>query len=497
MGSHSVVDRYEDTVFISYTHIDNEPFGPEHLHWISIFHEQLSNRLGQLFGGPVTVWRDKKLTGSDILEEALVERLSNVAVLVSVISPRYLHSDWCQLELDTFLRSARAGQGVQVGTKSRVFKVVKTPVPQQELPGPLVSLLGYEFYEMVPGESRVREFLLNPPTEQWKFYARIDDLAYDIAELLGDLAVTDGEAAPSPKGKTLYLAEATSDMTQYRDNVKREFERQGHRVLPQRALPLEPGELTTAATADLSQAQLSIHLLGTRYGARPESEERSIPHLQVDLARELATGDRLVQLIWIPEELDPIEEKQRSLVEVLQEANVGAEVEVVRASFESFKDHVRDRISASVATRSAPATVDEGKRVYLVHDRDDREPARAVKKQLEAVGHSVIVPLAKGTESEAREAHEASMVWSDAVLIYYGNATEHWLRMKLFDLLKAPGWGRTEPFQAKAVWMAAPSTPHKATYSTNEALVIDATGGLEPSTLARFLAQLDNEALTS
>ncbi len=82
------------------------------------------------------------------------------------------------------------------------------------------------------------------------------------------------------------------------------------------------------------------------------------------------------------------------------------------------------------------------------------------------------------------------MVFSDAVIIYYGNATEHWVRMKLFDLIKAPGWGRTEPYVAKAVWLAEPSTPEKAGYRTNEAMVIDAKAGLDPATLEPFLTQL-------
>ena len=112
-------------------------------------------------------------------------------MLVSVCSPRYLHSEWCRRELDEFVHAAQAGPGMQVGTKSRVFKVLKTPVPVDEQPEPLRSLLGYEFYEESPADHRVREYLLNPaPEERWKFYARVDDLAQDIAGLLDDLATT-------------------------------------------------------------------------------------------------------------------------------------------------------------------------------------------------------------------------------------------------------------------------------------------------------------------
>ena len=94
----------------------------------------------------------------------------------------------------------RPASGTQVGTKSRVFKVLKTPVQLDEQPEPLRSLLGYEFYEESPTDHRVREYLLNPaPEERWKFYARVDDLAHDIARLLEELA-HDGRLHRTPAG---------------------------------------------------------------------------------------------------------------------------------------------------------------------------------------------------------------------------------------------------------------------------------------------------------
>ncbi len=481
-------------VFISYTHIDNQPFGPEQQRWITYLHEQLTSRLQQVSGEQVTIWRDDKLQGNDVFAETLVERLSKVAVLVSVCSPRYLKSEWCQRELDGFLEAAEAAGGVQVGTKSRVFKVLKTPVPLDELPEPLDALLGYEFYEEPPGESRIREFLLDPdPEQRWKFYARVDDLAQDIAALMDDLAEDAPADAPQvpAKERTVYLAEASSDLAAYRDNLKRELERRGHLVLPRRALPLAVEGLSAAISDDLSRAELSIHLLGARYGIRPEGEERSIPHLQIDLARGVASRGGLLQLIWIPEELDAPEEAQAALIEGLQKADVGDEAEVVRASLERFKAYALERIAPPPEPAPvAAAAPGQAGRVYLVCDADDRAPAAAVQDQLEERGHVVMLPLGEGTESEAREVHETSMVLCDAVLIYWGNATEHWARMKLLDLLKAPGWGRSQPFQATAVLLAPPSSAPKATYDTNEALVLDATGGLGPSALEPFLAQL-------
>jgi hypothetical protein len=86
------------------------------------------------------------------------------------------------------------------------------------------------------------------------------------------------------------------------------------------------------------------------------------------------------------------------------------------------------------------------------------------------------------------------MVLSDAVIIFYGTTSEHWVRMRLFDLVKASEWGRRGPFRAKAVWVGDPVTPPKARYATDEALVLDGTAGLVAPALAPFLAQLASAA---
>ena len=204
----------------------------------------------------------------------------------------------------------------------------------------------------------------------------------------------------------------------------------------------------------------------------------------------MAARGGLTQLIWIPEALEAVDEAQAALVAGLQAANVGHGVEVVRAPLEAFKAYVLDQLQPPPPPLPVPVAPQDARRVYLVHDRGDREAVGPLHAELDRLGYVVMLPLGEGSEAEAREVHETSMVLCDAVIIYYGTATEHWVRMKLFDLVKAPGWGRRVPFRATAVWVAEPATPHKAAYATDEALVLDATGGFAPAVLAPFLAQL-------
>jgi hypothetical protein len=497
--------RPRDAVFISYTHVDNKPFGPEKQRWISLLDEHLSVRLEQLAPEHhVSVWRDDKLQGNDEFAEALEERLGEVAVLISVCSPKYLLSEWCQRELNEFVRAAQARGGLAVGTKSRVFKVMKTPVPLEELPAPLAPLLGYEFYEVLPEGDRFREFLLNPNEEaRWKFYARADDLAQDIADLLEDLADEEAnseesdEAAQTEPGPSspVYLAATTSDVSESRDDLRRELQRRGYRVLPDRDLPLVADDLSAAVTHWLTQSNFSIHLLGARYGARPEGEDRSIPELQLELARGFADRQALTQLIWIEDGLEVIEDEQIQLIDKVEESSVGKGVEVVKSPLDRFKAHLLATMSRDKLAE--PETSAESRTVYLVYDQADSEAAETLQGTVEAGGYQVVTPLTEGSESEVREVHETSMVLSDAVLIYYGKCTEHWVKLRLLDLMKVRGWGRTEPYLAQALWVGAPDTPHKAKLHTTQALVLNGLADPGLTALEPFLSRLEGRDTSS
>src|ERR1051326_3053967 len=92
----------KDDIFISYAHIDNQPLAEGLRGWVEILHERLKIRLGQLLGEGASIWRGRKLQGNDVFADTRVEKITNVAILVSVLSPRYVRSEWCLKELEEF-----------------------------------------------------------------------------------------------------------------------------------------------------------------------------------------------------------------------------------------------------------------------------------------------------------------------------------------------------------------------------------------------------------
>ena len=69
-----------------------------------------------------------------------------------------MESDWCKRELNYFYKAADQNGGVAIGNKSRIFKIVKTPVDKdtiEHLPGDIQKIfdeiLDYKFYRLEPG----------------------------------------------------------------------------------------------------------------------------------------------------------------------------------------------------------------------------------------------------------------------------------------------------------------------------------------------------------
>lgn len=501
---------FEGDAFISYAHLDNVELVEGRKGWITNLHRALEVRLGQLLGKPPQIWRDPKLKGNDVFAETLVGRLGAVAALVAVVSPRYLKSEWTQRELKEFWTAAEAQGGIRAGDKARIFKILKTPVPFDRTPPELRMLLGYEFFKTDPDTGKVRELdEVFGPEAQRDFWLKLDDLAHDICALLERL-----EAGQQPQGEpaapaaaptappqpavsrgTVFLAETTSDLREQREALRRDLQRHGYVVLPDRTLPLVCDETQAAIREDLARSGLSIHLIGRNYGVVPEGGSTSLVELQHELATERAQGARLRRLVWIPAGLQVNDERQRQVIERLRlDTRMQEGADLLEAFFEDLRTVVQDwlkRDVAPTAARDGPAVTGDGPPLlYLMADQRDAELISPWAEGLFDAGIEVMRPMFDGDESEIREYHEESLTTCDGVLIFSGAGNEFWLRRKLRELQKAAGYGRTKPRPVVGICLVPPRTAEKERFRTHEAMVMPQWDGFAPGLLEPFVAQL-------
>lgn len=489
---------FEYDVFISFTHLDNRPLSKGEEGWISKFYYSFDIRLGQLLGRKPKIWRDNKLQGNDEFSKEIIARLSKAKVLLTVISPRYLESQWCIKELHRFLETAENNIGARVGNKSRVFKVIKTYVPYDRHPDELRGLTGYEFCEL-DENGRPQEFYPDKGSAyETKYWQGLNEVASDISKLIDEIdhpVESKAENRVKLPGKTVYLADTTSDLSDERENIRRDLILQGYTILPDRPLPylLKDGSFIDCVHEYLKRCKLSIHLIGKQYGLVPEGEGRSIIEIQGDLAAKLCKNDQLTRLIWMAADLDKktADDRQKEYIAGLQnDASQAPGTDLLKTTLEGFKTIIQDtleKINKPPQKKKSPAVP---MRVYLVYDQQDLASVKLLDDWLYNQGFEVMLPLFQGSETERFELHKECLCLCDAMLIYYDNANEFWMHSKLNDLRKAPGYGRIQPIKQCAVFVGGEKTEHKERFRTREADVIKNYGPFSCDVLSPFISQL-------
>ena len=500
---------FSKDILISYAHIDDESLMEGQKGWIEEFHRSLDIRLSQLLGEKPKIWRDLKLQGNDFFGDEIVDQFPYVALMVSILSPRYIKSEWCLKEVNEFTKACEKNIGTRVHNKSRIFKIVKTPVDFNEHPEAIRDVLGYEFYAIDEQSGRPREFgKLFGQESELAYWAKLDDVAHDISDLLHEIREAQSGESSSNGSESdkikVYLAEVSSDMSEYRDNIKRELQDHNCTIYPVQPMPLQKDDYVRVAADMMKECELSVHLVGNNYGIVPEGTNKSIVVLQNDLSVDQSVRSNLKRLIWFPPMLATEDKRQK---EFLDDLNSGGgennTTELLETSIEDFKftihnhlERIREARHSNEKTEEVtveePIANDPGgpAMVYLICDQRDLDHITELEDHLFDQGFDVVVPVFEGEESQIRLDHQDNLIACDAVLIYYGEGNELWMRSKHRELMKIAGYGRTKPLECKGVYLAPPQNERKARFRAHDAIIIDGMDGLKEENLAPYIAKL-------
>lgn len=494
--------RYKDDIFISYAHIDNLPLTPEQKGWITRFHMSLEAILSMRTGGKVRIWRDNKLQGNDVFADEIVERFERTAVLVSVLTPRYLNSVWCNREVAEFCKSAERNGGIVIENKARVFKVLKAPVDTQEsLPTVVKDVLGYEFFAFEDGAPLELDSAYGETYAQ-DYNRKIGKLAWDISQLLKRLETDngdnghDGQATAKP---AVYLAECSYDRKQAREILEGELRRHGYTVLPDQQLPRDEADYVAAVECLLERCKLSIHLVGGSYGAVPDGpSQKSAAALQNELAAKRSKSDALKRVIWAPEGTRSQHAQQQAFIDALHqdaEAQVGADL--ITGDLENLKASIHATLKKlerpePQLTEEQASAAKSARLIYLICNEKDRKATVPLRKFCRAQGFEVAIPVFEGDAAAVREDHQQLLTNADAVILFYGAGDEAWKRTIDNDLKKMPGYRGTKPLLASYTYVADPSTTDKEDLiDMDEPNLINGLGDFSDARIAPFVEAMN------
>jgi hypothetical protein len=501
-----VPELSQSDVFINCTLVDDQPLLPGKPGWVSQFKSNLELRMQQLTGEPVRISSYPVPGNPTSIDEKLFEELSGIKAMVSVVSPPFVKSELCRREVEWFWQAAEQAGTLWVGDKSRIFKVLKTPVPPSDMPpglGALLSqLLDFHFCEEDPETGRWREYdeSFGPEIRQ-RYFEKVYDLAHEICQVL-QRHRPEAPAQPVQRAgcKTIYLAATTSDLRVEHERLQRELLERGHRVLPDAPLPMVAGELEQRVQALLNESHLSIHLIGDRYGMVPEDGTESLVESQNRLAAQTTATRGLPRLIWMPRALAPRDERQGAFVRRIRgDVELQRGAEVVEGGLNELKSLVVNQLSPPVPKDSARALTRKQSsvpQVYLICDQVDEGAIEPLEDFLFEQGLEVRTPDFEAEENIAADAHVENLKDCDGVLIYYGNVRKSWVETVLRDLLKAPGYGRKGPFLSAAVYLAPPSDRKKERYRTHAADVLRQEGEFQPGILEPFVVALNTAGVS-
>ena len=110
-----------------------------------------------------------------------------------------------------------------------------------------------------------------------------------------------------------------------------------------------------------------------------------------------------------------------------------------------------------------------------------------IKDELTKSGFNVLTPAFEGELLEVRKKHIDNLRSFDGAIVYKGKVNDQWVRMKLLDLLKAPGFGRNKPIIGKALM----GTGNVDTYKNQNLTVISSDSTKSMENLKSFLQEFN------
>ena len=496
---------FEYDIYISYAPSDNIELKENQRGWVDNFKYFLDKVFRQVVGEmPRFLEYANK-------EKPAATELAKVAVMVCVVSPDYVKKASCIDDILYFYEELQKEGVPEREIQKRIFKVVKYPVPAEELPGGIKNVLSYDLFNLNTTSGQVDEFRDFFSTEaEGSYWLKMVDLAYDMQEALhlskenpdwkNQLQVGNGNA--------IYLAETSPDLTLQRNIIKRELQKFGYKVLPDRSLPGNIREMEATIKKDLQHCKMSIHLIGSMYGEVPKGSTSSVVEIQNKIAAERSNLALILQkkdddpafsrLIWLSPELKFLQDKQYQFIETLKkEVEDEESTEMVQTPLEDFKNILRRELNPEerfntgnnngfvpdLSRRQATA------QIYLIYDKIDRQAVEPIIEYIKNRELHVITPAFEGNLIDIQKQHVENLKNFDAAIIYQGVVSEQWVRMKVLDILKAPGYGRKKPILAKAL-LAGKGARNFAFAQSFDLELIDNTTAFSADDLDQVLSQI-------
>jgi nucleotide-binding universal stress UspA family protein len=177
------VPGYEHDVFVSYSHVDNQPPGGYAKGWVTEFLDELNRRVCRYLGrvNATSIWMDVRMNLNDSLRDQIQTKLDRSATLLVLHSMGYLNSEWCAWERKAFQQSMQGGHTLP----GSIFFVELSPMAPEMRAPEFQDMIGYQFWKY-DADGQTPMYLGEPLPQgaDGLYRSRIAKLAHDLAKEL-------------------------------------------------------------------------------------------------------------------------------------------------------------------------------------------------------------------------------------------------------------------------------------------------------------------------
>lgn len=436
---------FDYDIFISYSHVDNEMLPGQLTGWIEQFYKNLNLMLSKRIGkmDAVKIWWDnKKLDGSKLFDESIATGIERSAIMLSLVSPGYLASDYCRKELDLFYKKTKKeAYGVKIGDRFRIFNVLINNIHYNQWPAELTGTTGFVFHDAAEKEAWGDP--LDPA--QPIFISQMKSLRDAIVSIFEAFPAAvnappetekETEQAAAEDTFTIYFGEVADTLRTVRKRTIGELEKKGYQVLCGVPPPDEEGPHEKKITSLLAQTQLSVHLLDQYPGKEmTDAGEVWYPQRQAEIALRSETQN----LIWMPSEMeieDIEEEKYKTFIQDLNEGSrYKGHYELIRGSKSAISQQITDLAEQLKAERHKTVAKDKVAVLLDTHFNDQLYAMDVGRVLLE----NEIQPFINPQEDDPRKninllADRISQV--SKLIFFYGKVSRDWVLERMSAALQ-------------------------------------------------------------
>ena len=399
--------------------------------WIDTFIENLQISISRFFStNPGYILKEK-----DFNQSNYSGYIKKSDIFIIIINEKYETDDLFLQELNDICNHLNITQNyLNLEGQSKVLKVYTSLVEKTYEPPGLQQIIPYLFYKINLFNRKTTTYEFND-VDALEGWSKLLDITYILREVLYP-------KGPRDESKNyVYLSETSLDQIPNRDEISRELQHFGLRILPLIILPEDLDEIKQNIINCLEKSILVVQILGAQYGNLVGNGRFSLPDYQNQVIEEYLNENpkNLRRIIWLPSGIRINDQRQNVFLNKLKR-DEKINTEIIESPIEVFKSALQERIMIQDIEDGSEG---QNPSLFLIYENEDKENIVPVKKQIEKEGFEFL-SLETCNQENIYSSHLKYLKKADYILIFEGRKNMFWLKSKIRDLIKAPGIGRTK-----------------------------------------------------